>query len=133
MAEIGEVLYRRLINTAALTTALGGQYVYPVAAPQGKALPYVTLLRISNVKTHAMQGDATPTKSRYQVSTWSTSISQARALAALVDGALRNWVASTDRTVHRVFYEGEYEVPAIDPDMQSIIHHIPQDFIVWWS
>lgn len=41
MNALDTAIYNKLNGTAALTTALGGSYIYQHTAPQGQALPYV--------------------------------------------------------------------------------------------
>jgi len=132
--NLEEALYKQL-STATLTTQLGSTAIYPMIAPQGKALPYVTYQQISEIPTHAMHKDPSVKWTRYQLSYWSSSVKQARSLANAGRNILRDFSGSLGGgvNVQRIFYDNEVHLPEIDSQTKKITYQIAQDFLIWYT
>jgi len=130
--DIGEAIYGRLNGYAGLT-ALSSARIYPIVAPQGAKLPFVTFQQISGPRVHAMSHDPGLTYPRYQVSAWSTKYSNCLAMAKQIRLALQDWTSTTTLNIQRVFHDGEVDLSDNDPQTKDVIYHRANDFIVWYS
>lgn len=137
--EIEEALYAHLAATTAIT-GLTSARIYPMIAPQGARLPYVTYQMISSPKERAMKVDPSIWHPRFQLNSFATSYSQAKSVSKQVSVALRDYKSSIsglfgDGTsgvdVQRIFADDEMDLTDIDPDTIAATYHIAQDFIIW--
>lgn len=134
--ELGEALYKQL-TTATLTTELGSTAIYPIMIPQKKGLPAVTFQEISETRVHAMGADPGLAYPRYQISCWSTSYKQVKAMANAARSVLQDFstklggAAGVD--VQRIFFENEVDLWDINPMTNAMIYHVAQDYIIWHS
>ena len=132
--SLNEALYKQL-STATLTTQLGSTAIYPMVAPQGKALPYVTYHQISEMRVHAMVSDPGIERCRYRLSFWSTSHKQVKLLADKGREVLQNFSGNLGGSVaiQRIFFDEEVDMMAIDNETQKITYRTDQDYILWYS
>ena len=132
--SLNDALYKQL-STATLTTQLGSTAIYPVVAPQGKALPYVTYQQISEVRIHAMLSDPGIQSCRYRFSFWSTSHKQVKRLADKGREVLQDFSGNLGGTVavQRIFFDNEVDMHAIDLQTKEVTYRTDQDYIVWYS
>ncbi len=106
--------------------------IYPTISPKNAAFPYLVYFKVSDPSLHAMKNDLTIARPRVQVSTWSTSYSEAKAIALQIRIALQDFSGSTGGiTFKRIFFDNEYDLPEVDLKAKKIYHHIAQDFIAW--
>jgi len=132
--KLGEALYKQL-STATLTTQLGSTAIYPVIAPQGKALPYVTYSQISETRIHAMTADPGIQQTRYQISSWSSDYAQVKLLGDKVRAVLQDFSGSLGGSVgvQRIFFDNEVDLSEIDSQTKRPTYQIAQDYIIWYS
>lgn len=127
---IDQALYKYLSTYAGLI-ALTSTRIYPLAAPQGAALPLVVYQRIDDPPTHAMGSDAAIYQPRYQITAWGSTYAGAQAVAAQVKTALRDYTGvmggAGGVTVQRVFYEGS----SPGRDAETGEYYERQDYIIW--
>lgn len=132
MASAHEAIYGRL-NTASGVRAISSGRIFPGVIEQNVRLPAITYFKVSDPRIHANVRDPGIAEPRFQVSMFSTSFSQVQSLAKQVRLALQDYSGSTWGNVHRVFIESESDLTEIEPDDQQVIHHVVQEYIVWWS
>ena len=88
--SMADALYSRLSGFAGLS-ALVAARVYPLRAPQGAALPYVTFQRVHAERESAMGVDVGVVHARIQVSAWGKTFTEAEAVKEQVRAALQRW------------------------------------------
>jgi len=132
--ELGEALYKQL-STATLTTALGSTAIYPLIAPQGKALPYVLYQGISEIRMHAMGSDPGLQWCRYQISYFSSSYKQMKALADKGRTVLQDFSGDLGGSVavQRIFFDNEVDLSSVDEMTKKVVFHTAQDYLIWYS
>lgn len=87
---IEEALFSYLSTYSGLSTLISKK-IYPIIAPEGTAVPYVTYTRISGQRFHAFRSDSGMTNPTFQFSCFGTSYSNAKAVAAQLRAALQNY------------------------------------------
>lgn len=137
--NIEQGLYKHLSGTTVLT-ALTSDRIYPLIAPQGASVPFITYQQISNPKIHAMQADPSIWQPRFQLNSFADTYAGAKAVAKQVETALKDYKTvvsglfgdgTSGVDVQRIFAENEIDLTDIDPDTMSATFHISQDFIIW--
>ncbi len=81
--------YTRMVaklKSMADVTALVGTRIFPMRAPQGAVLPFITYQRVSRRPVNWVRGTSTTNFLRIQVNCWATDYDGAVALAAAVRG-----------------------------------------------
>ena len=132
---LGESLYKELSGYASLVSLVGSE-IYPVMIPIEAQLPCVSYRQISEVSNHAYVSDTILRKARYQVSSWSSEYSDAKAVAVQVRNKLQDFsgiMGTTGVNVKRSFFDGEFDLDDIDPESNAILYHIAQDYIIWYT
>ncbi len=133
MAEVEQGIYARLTGQSGVTNLISTR-IYPGVAPLNATLPYIIYFKVSGPRVHAMKSDPGLAYPRIQVSTWSTSYSQSKAIALQIRTALQDFSGSTGGiSFKRIFFENEYDLPEVDLQANKTYHHITQDFIAWHS
>jgi hypothetical protein len=130
--DVAQTICGRLSNTAGVS-AIFSTKIFPQNVPQNRTLPAVTFNEVTRTVAHSFGGDYGLYTSRMQVSSWSTSYSQAKALAIQVRKSLMDYKGSTWATVQRSFFDYEVDLMEIDNVTKEEVRHIAQDFIVWWT
>lgn len=128
--SVETALWRRL-RASPEVTELVGQRITPVkrgTTDGWEKLPAITYQRISPTRIHHMDGPATLARPRVQISCWSASWDEARAVAGAVTAALDGWMdLRASPPVLGVQVEGGPD--QYDEDTKT--HHIPVDVLVW--
>ena len=132
MASPQEAIYGRL-NSRSGVTAHTSNRIYPHVVPQNAKLPAVVYFQVSDPREHAFLGDPNIAHPRFQVSCFSTSYSQLRALSKQVRYALQDYTGTTWCNVKRMFFDDETELSDIDPEGKTVTYQAAQDYIIWWS
>ena len=126
MASIDTALYTRLGGFAGLT-ALVSTRIYPPPVPQNATYPCVSYSQVSGVRDYVMGNQSGLVQSRYQLDSWATTSTGARAVAEQVRLALSNYAGTSDTIViDYVLMESETRIFEDESDL----HRISQDFIV---
>jgi hypothetical protein len=86
---LDDALFERLTGGAA--SALVGQRVYPVIAPQNVAYPCITWQRISRTEVFSLEGPSGYADARVQIDCWAKTYGEARAVANAVRDDLNGW------------------------------------------
>jgi len=131
--DLSEAIYSQIKATTAIT-ALTSNRIYPIVAPQGARKPFITYQEISEVPVHTMIADPKIRMFRMQISSWSTSYSNVVSVSTQIKTILRDktgTLGSSNFKVQRIFFDGKYDVPDINPETDKITYHRAQDFIVW--
>jgi hypothetical protein len=87
---IEEALYTYLSTYAGLT-ALISKKVFPVIAPEGTLVPYITYTKVSGQRFHALKTDSGMTNPIYQFSCFATAYGSTKAMSAQLRAALQNY------------------------------------------
>ena len=95
-------------------TALVGQRVYFVQAPQDVTKPYIVVTKISGVREHSHDGSNHLARPRFQLSAFSTTYANAKSIASALQTALQGYKGTMGGTggvaVGAVFYEDETDL-----------------------
>jgi hypothetical protein len=127
VGTIDSALFSRLSGHAGLK-ALVSTRVYPPPAPQNAAYPLVTYQEIDRVSPHVMGKTAGVTHVRYQIDSWATTLSGAKAVAAQVEAALDNYAGtSSGIAIKNAFLDTGQSSPYDDGEGA---HRYIQDFII---
>lgn len=125
--SIGEGLYAYLSAYAGLISLVSTR-IYPVTIPQGAAMPGVSIQLIDVQPVRTGTTDAGLESALYQVNSWATTYAGAKAVAAQVKAALRDYGGAMGSvTAQRVFYEGERDQYNETPERYGV----SQDFTIW--
>ncbi len=131
------LLVAKLKGMTAVTDIVG-QQIYPIKAPQGVSLPYITFQQISDVPINASKG-ATPTAAmRMQVNCFEDTYDKVHTLAA----AVRGDEAVSSPTGLSGWIDGNGEVWHLDNELESAddirdgqdefqAYAVIQDYLVW--
>lgn len=108
--------------------AIVGNRVYPMALPQGAALPAATYQRISHDSNTAHDGPMTKRRQRYQITAMATDFNECQRLVFAIEEALvGRWMDTGD--------EGEVACTAITRndlrDEETGAYRVPADFYIW--
>lgn len=111
-----------LVADSSIVT-LVGQKLFPNAAPQGTAAPFVVLQVVSDVPENTLENTDSLSNSRVQIDCYAERYLDAQAVAAAVDAVMKA-LSSPDlsawREVSRDLYEDETQ-----------LHRVSADFSVW--
>lgn len=138
MAHLTEALAIKLRATTDLTNLVGTR-IYPVIAPPDAPKPFVNYQIITQTFEHAMIADPRIFEPRVQLGAFSTSYSNARAIAAVLDDTLRDFTgylsgsSSDGVNVQRSFIEFQADITHRDIEDFSHTHHIVQDYVMWYT
>ena len=126
---LDEAIHRCLTNYPGLSAAK----VYPVTYPQGTVLPVVVYQKTSMVPEYGMSGEAGSAESRYQISAFAATITQARDIAGKIRLALIPWISAQTRidqdlTVGAVFLENQTELAAPSETEALSAYHVLSDY-----
>ena len=126
---IEEDLYSHLSTYAGLT-ALVGDRVYPVAAPQGIKPPFCVFLKVSNQRQYSHQGFSNLEQARLQVSCYADDPLEAKQVAAQVTAAMEAW-PGVNVKAQAVFQDDETDLH--DEYQSTGLYHVSVDFLVWYG
>lgn len=134
--NIDQSLIKQL-STATLTTQLGSTAIYPEVIPQNRSMPAVTIQLISEIPVHASIADSLLKYSRFQVSSWATSMSKVKAVSMAVESVLKDFSGNLGGAggvlVQRIFLDNTVSLPDINPQTGGITRHVAKDFIIWYT
>ena len=128
-----QALYTHL-NASSGITSLSSNRIYPGFAPQNITMPYITYNHISTVPVHAMVNDAPLHEYRFQISVWTSAYNDTINLSTQVKSALRDLsgtLGTSSFIVQRVFFDSEFNIAEQDYELNTVVYHKAQDFIVW--
>jgi len=137
MADVGIALRNRLKSDSDVASLVNTR-IYPGVVTQGATQPYIIYGKTAETFDHAMRADPNISSPRYQVSSYSTSYSQARELSKFVKNSLRDFsgdLGSSDEplSVQRIFFEFEMDMSHRDLETFEVVHHVLQDYVIWYS
>lgn len=101
----------------ALSAVAGGR-VYPQAAPQEAALPFVVYRRVAYEPVNLLAGAATNARSTFTFECWGASLDSALTTAAAVVAAVN--AAATLASRYRVDAAGDDYEPVVDAFMEPV-------------
>lgn len=123
-------LRARLIANGTLTTLLGGQKVYWENAPQGTALPYVTLLDVTELRPQNLKGWDLEA-ARVQIDAWAATYASKQAIMEAAIAAIVPANTANSHTFQRAMVDlGPRDIPERDGELiifrksaDLIFHH----------
>jgi hypothetical protein len=132
---IEEALITYLLAQTFVTTYLTGtdgkKRIYPVIAPQDVATPYIVVFKVDAPRDHSHDGASHLANPRFQISIFSTTYAEAKAIAAAVQAALQGHAGTMGGAggvaVGAIIYENEVDFYEED----TKLFHLACDYIVW--
>ena len=129
LADIRPAIRAFLLADAAISTAVGGNRVYPVVLPQGQRGASVVINRVSGLGSHTMQGADGLARPRLQIDCYAPLADDASALADLVKEVIDGYRGLMGAVnVQGVFFDGERDDYQSDVDL----HRVSRDYFVWY-
>lgn len=129
---IEQAILNELAGTAGLT-AIVGQRIYYVKAPQDVTVPYVVLFKVSGVREHSHDGASGLGNPRFQVSCFAETYYQAKQIAQQVQSALQGFSGTMGgeggTPVGASFYANEMDIY----EEATKLYHVALDFMLWHS
>ena len=104
-----ETSLRAVLLANAPVAALIGTRVYPMNLPQAPTLPAIAYQRISAVPDHLLEAESWRVPCRVSLGLWASTYDGARALAAAVATALREYSGPGLRLVRLLNMTDDYE------------------------
>lgn len=141
MVEKG--LFTFLTGQSAITTALGGNKVYPNKAPQNAGTRYIVYKRVTNVPVRVLRGSAGIKRALFQLDFYGATYDEAKsvwqlAVTAVTENGLPNpggaAVTWDGHSISCAFFEDdidEYVAPQTSDDVGK--HVVSADLVVWYS
>lgn len=135
--DLGEALYTQLTGDSDISNLIGTR-VFPSVAPQNATTPYIIYNKTAETFDHAMRVDPNIASPRYNISSYSTSYSQSRTMAKMVEDNLRDFTGSMGPSsepisIQRVFMEFEMDMAHRDLENFEVMYHVIQDYQIWHS
>ncbi len=136
MAELEDAIWFLITNDSTVA-ALVVSRVYPVLAPQGAAIPYVTFQRISGPRVYHMGGATGLARVRMQVDCFAADYVAVKALATAVRGALEAQRGSLGGAGLKINFrmmhleDDQDSGPDITPGAATGIRRVTQDWDIW--
>lgn len=128
--DIRPALRSFLIADAGISSAVGGNRVYPLRLPQGDQGPSIVYQRISDVGDHHMDGPTGLARPRFQIDAWAQTADAASSLANLIKNRLDGHKGATgSTTIQGAFFDSMRE--GYDPE--SKLFYVGQDFFIWYA
>lgn len=129
---IEQGILNELVGTAGLT-AIVGQRIYYVRAPQDVTLPYVVFFKVSGVREHSHEGASGLANPRFQISCFAETYYEAKQIAQQVQSALQGFSGTMGGddgvSVNGSFYVNETDIY----EEGTKLYHVALDFILWHS
>ncbi len=117
--NLGTALYNKLAGTSAVT-ALVADRIVEKKMRDNYPNPAIVLDLVADPQVHAANADGGPYQQNWQAACWGDTLTSARAVAAAVITALRDFAGtlggSGGVTVTRIFYDGTTEL--FDPESE---------------
>lgn len=127
---IEQAIKTELTSTTALT-ALVGQRIYYVKAPQDVEAPYIVFFKVTGPRVHSHDGASSLAHPRFQFSIFADTYYMAKQIAEQLQTALQgfNGTMGTGAGVEvgAVFYEDETDFW----EKESKLYHVACDYIFW--
>ena len=118
-----ETVFRQHLLAHPGLTAIVGSRIYMIARPGNSALPAITLHLISNLDQRDLD-DVAYMQARIQVSCWTTTWGDAKALPGEIRAAVETFREFPGIIDAEVVYERE------DYDGEATIYHVPVDVLI---
>lgn len=126
---IGSAVYARLANFAGLT-ALVGDRIYPIRAPQNVTLPYVVYAEQAPIdESPNLEDSGGLLTSRVQVDAWGTTAKQAAQVGDQARKALRDFSGTVGGiAVQNIRADGGFD--DADTDVEPVLYRRSRDYLV---
>ena len=106
-------IYARLLADTLVMATCGGR-IYPLMAPQGAAMPYLTYRRVSNVAEEALDAASDLATARIQIDAVASSYTAAAALKGMVRQSLNGWFGPPGGAIQTVRRTNDYDLDEND-------------------
>lgn len=135
--DIRPGLYAYLLADGSISTAVGGERIYPLILKQGVQLPSIVYNRVSGLGDHHMQGASGLTRPRFQIDAYARDPDLAMQLADLVKFRLDGFAGpmslggspETFVQVQGIFFDTERE----DYQGEIEMYRISRDYLIWFE
>lgn len=132
MILLGEAIRQKLLSYPPLAALIASR-VYPVTYPQDSTLPVVVYQQSTKAPEYHHGGEANFAESRYQISAFAATMTQARDIAGKIRLALIPWISAQaridqDLTVGAVFLENQTELAAPSEAEALSAYHVLSDY-----
>ena len=132
---IEEALIKFLLAQTFVTTYLTSsddtKRLYPVIAPQNVTAPYIVVFKVDGPRDHSHEGSSHLANPRFQLSIYSTTYAEAKAIAAAVQAVLEGYTGTMGGAggvdVNGVFYENETDLY----EEETKLFHVAVDYKMW--
>lgn len=128
MTDLDAALFSRLSTFAALTALVSAAKISALTAAQGVVTPYVVWQEIDDIPDYSHQGRSSLRHPRVQVSSYASSLGNAKAINAQVMVALETW-PSANADVQDVSVENV--IPLYDA--ATTLFAVISDFFIWYT
>lgn len=112
-------------------TALVGERIYYVRAPQDVDTPYLVFFKVTALRPHSHEGGSGLAYSRFQLSCFANSYYEAKQMAWALQAALQGFsgtMGGAEGTeIGGCFYDNEQD--NYEPEMR--LYHIAVDYLIW--
>lgn len=124
--NIGNAIYNILSNDATITGIVGTS-IFPLAAPDGTDLPYITYFKISHNPNKNKSREKTIETLRIQIDNFAVSNTAASALADAVNSALSYYTGTVESiNIDIITFEDENDLHEVD----SKVYRKEQDYLI---
>ena len=131
MSVIEEALVARLAADNTVKAAVAAR-IYPLAAPQGAAMPFLTYQRISGPREHTHDRAGDLARPRFQFTAVAATYSAAKALINAVRTSLDNFRGTLSGvSVEAIYVENESDVFNLASDQSKTSYATWLDCVVW--
>lgn len=124
-----ELALYTLLSEDAAVSALAGNRIYPLRAPDRVALPYLTYQRISGARWRSIDGPSGMAQPRIQVDVWADRYDVSKSVAGAVRNALDGWRGTVAGVrVGGIALEGDQDL--FEDEVDPPLYRVSLDFIV---
>lgn len=130
LVDAYEAIRTLLLLNATISTAVGGDRIFPLRMPQGETRTSLVLSRISAVGDHTNDGPVSLGRIRYQVDCYALTFGACADLALAIKSRLdgyRGVIGSFD--IRGIFFDGVRD--GYEDDTK--FYRVSQDYFVWHS
>lgn len=129
---------RALVLSDSGVTAIAGQRMFPLRAPQGVTQPCIIYQRISSVPDHHLEGPVSVIEVRFQIAAWAqgmdTAVALSNAIKSKIDGFAGTVPYGDDSPQDEVNFKGIFcdnEFEDYDGDAKMFRHG--RSYLIWYS
>lgn len=124
---LSEGIRTYLVSYSQLAALIGARF-YPMVLPQTPTLPAMVWARISGPREYSHSGDSQLAFSRYQFTSWSADLAEARQVAQALISAMSGYSGPMgNEIVYAAFVENDID----DYDQETGLYSVIVDVTMW--